>query len=94
MDTVTSVTLLEAIKNGEDHQAWNRFISRYRPMITSFAKRFGLDASDAEDVGQETLLVFLRNYREGQYNRQKGRLRSWLFGIAHRKVIDVQRKSA
>jgi RNA polymerase sigma-70 factor, ECF subfamily len=92
MDTVTSLTLLEAIKDSEDYQAWNRFVSRYTPMITSFAKRFCLDASDVDDVGQETLLSFLRNYRQGQYDQNKGKLRSWLFGIAHHKVIDIQRR--
>jgi RNA polymerase sigma-70 factor (ECF subfamily) len=94
METVTSITLLEAIKNDQDSLAWDRFISRYRPMIVSFSKRFGLDDADAEDVGQETLLAFLQSYRDGQYNREKGRLRSWLFGVAQRKVIDTHRKNA
>jgi RNA polymerase sigma factor (sigma-70 family) len=92
MDTVTSATLLEAVKDGQDGQAWNRFISRYRPMIVSFAKRLGLDKSDAEDIGQETLLVFLQDYREGQYDRMKGKFRSWLFGIAHNQALNFQRK--
>jgi len=92
MDTITSDTLLEAIRDGQDDKAWHRFIVRYRPMIQAFAKRLGLGDSDAEDVSQETLLAFLQSYREGQYNRARGRLRSWLFGIAHCKVIDTQRK--
>jgi RNA polymerase sigma-70 factor, ECF subfamily len=92
MDTVTSATLLEAIKDGQDGRAWGRFISRYRPMIVSFAKNLGLDSSDSEDVGQETLLQFLKKYREGKFCRERGRLRSWLFVIAHRKIYDVQRK--
>jgi RNA polymerase sigma factor (sigma-70 family) len=92
MDTVTSATLLEAIKDGQDGRAWGRFISRYRPMIVSFAKTLGLDSSDSEDVGQETLLQFLKIYREGRYNREKGKLRSWLFTIANRKMHDIQRK--
>jgi RNA polymerase sigma-70 factor (ECF subfamily) len=94
MQTVTSTTLLEAIKNGEDHCAWALFTNRYRPMIVSFAGRLGLNKADSEDVAQETLLAFLKSYREDQYNRQKGRLRSWLFSIARCNVIDLQRKKA
>jgi RNA polymerase sigma-70 factor (ECF subfamily) len=94
MQTVTSTTLLEAIKNGEDPCAWELFTSRYRPMIVSFANRLGLNTADSEDIAQETLLAFLKSYREDQYDRQKGRLRSWLFSVARCNVIDVQRKKA
>ncbi len=92
MDTVTSATLLEAIKDRQDGKAWGRFISRYRPMIVSFAIKLGMDNSDAEDVGQETLLGFLDKYQNGQFSKAKGKLRSWLFGIAQRKAIDIERK--
>jgi len=92
MDTITSATLLEAIKNVQNNQAWNRFFARYQPLITTFAKRLGLDQSDADDVSQDTLLVFLQDYQDGKYDQEKGRLRSWLFGIAHYKIADIKRR--
>jgi RNA polymerase sigma factor (sigma-70 family) len=92
MDTVTSATLLEGLKDICDQTAWSRFNSRYRPMVLSFARKLGLSDPDAEDAAQETLLGFLQGYREGQYQREKGKLRSWLCGIAHRKVVDIKRK--
>jgi RNA polymerase sigma factor (sigma-70 family) len=94
MQTVTSTTLLEAIKNDGDHCAWELFINRYRPMIVSFASRLGLNKADSEDIAQETLMAFLKSYREDRYDRQKGHLRSWLFSVARCNVIDVQRKNA
>jgi len=94
METVTSTTLLEAIRNDEDHSAWGSFVGRYRPMIVSFAHRLGLEPSDAEDVAQETLMAFLQRFKEGQFDRQKGRLRTWFFSIAQSKVVDTQRRSA
>ncbi len=94
MDTITSLTLLEGLKDRQDTQAWRRFNTRYGPMVTAFAKKLGLKDADAQDVGQETMLAFVKFYGEGRYDRDKGRLRSWLFGIAHRKAVDVQRRRA
>lgn len=91
MDTVTSVSLLEAIKDGHDDRAWSRFILRYRPMIVAFARRLELNIFDAEDIGQETLLTFLENYRTGRYRYEQGKFRKWLFTIAWRKVVDLLR---
>jgi RNA polymerase sigma-70 factor, ECF subfamily len=92
METLTSASLLEALKNNQDSIAWDRFVTRYRPLILKFAQRLGLDKADAEDIGQETMLAFLQEYREGRYNCQAGRLRNWLFTIARCRVVDLKRK--
>ena len=47
-----------------------------------YARRLGLAEADAEDVAQQTLTSFCTSYRSGNYDREKGRLRDWLFGIA------------
>jgi RNA polymerase sigma factor (sigma-70 family) len=43
--------------------------------------------SDADDVAQEALAAFAEAYRSGQYDRERGRLSRWLFGIAYRHVL-------
>ena len=92
MDTVTSLTLLEGLRNPQDQAAWRRFAERYQPMVLSFAHKLGLSDSDAQDAAQETMLAFVTAYRRQEYDQGKGRLRSWLFGIAHRKVSDIHRR--
>ncbi len=72
--------------------AWQRFAARYRPMVVAFSAKLGLSESDAQDSAQETMAVFVERYRQGEYDRQKGRLRSWLFGIAYNKARDIQRR--
>jgi len=94
VDTVTSFTLLEGLKNRQDSRAWQRFMARYEPMVMAFARKLGLNDTDAQDVCQETMLGFIQAYGDGRYDRDKGRLRSWLFGIAHRKAIDMKRRRA
>jgi len=90
--TVTSTTLLDGLRDAGNMDAWKRFIGRYQPLVVSFCKAQGLNNSDAEDVGQETMMAFARCYNQGGYDRAKGRLGNWLFSIAHKKVVDVFRR--
>jgi DNA-directed RNA polymerase specialized sigma24 family protein len=36
----------------------------------------------------------VRDYRAGKYNRQQGRLRTWLTGIARCRLVDLRRDGA
>jgi RNA polymerase sigma-70 factor (ECF subfamily) len=38
------------------------------------------------------LFSFAQAYQRGSYDRDKGRLRTWLSGIVKKKVIDIHRK--
>jgi len=94
VEIATSTTLLAGLRNPQDQAAWERFSERYRPLVIRFARGLGLSGHDAQDAAQETMAAFFKAYRDGSYDREKGRLRSWLFGIAHRKVIDLRRRRA
>jgi RNA polymerase sigma factor (sigma-70 family) len=90
--TVTSTALLQALRCSENRTAWQNFTERYYPLVWRFARRLGLGPADAEDAAQETLLAFARAYQAGQYDRDKGRLHDWLFGIARRQIEWVRRR--
>lgn len=90
---VTSTTLLEGLKDAANRTVWEQWVDRYRPLVLSYVRRVGVPASDAEDVTQTALLEFARAYRAGRYEREKGRLRSWLFGIVHNQTRSWQRRS-
>ena len=89
--TTTTTSLLEGLFDPDDDVVWQAFDTRYRPIIIAVARRLGLSGSDAEDVAQETLIQFVRDYRGGRYQRERGRLRGWIVGIARHRVIDMQR---
>ncbi len=89
---VTTSAVLRRLADFEDTTAWNDFADRFRAPIERFARARGLGETDAEDVAQETLMEFARSYRDAAYDRGKGRLSSWLFGIAWRRVDRVRRK--
>jgi len=87
----TSTGLLNGLHQADNHALWREFDARYRPIILGFARRLGLRDEDAADAAQESLMSFLKGYREGNYDRSRGRLRAWLMTIVRRRVIDIQR---
>lgn len=92
LQTATSSSLLEGLRDHRNEARWQQYVDRYRPLIVSFARRRGLAAEDAEDFSQTVLMEFSRAYREGRYDAEQGRLRSWLFGIVHRQLAGFWRK--
>ena len=94
MEWLTTSTILESLRDYENAAAWDRFVTRFRRPIVFFARETGLSEPDAEDVAQEALLAFAKAYRQGSYNRSKGRLSKWLFGIVYRQVLYARRQRA
>jgi RNA polymerase sigma-70 factor (ECF subfamily) len=90
--TKTTSTLLRALCESRDESAWREVDDRYRPIIVGFAQRLGLSPEDAADTAQETLAQFFADYRSGKYDRERGRLRAWMLGIARHRIGDVHRR--
>lgn len=87
----TTTDLLAGLHECDNRTVWDEFDRRYRPILVGFLGRMGLNASDAADVAQDTLACFVQDYRQGKYDRQQGRLRSWLIGIARCRLADWRR---
>jgi RNA polymerase sigma-70 factor (ECF subfamily) len=89
--TRTTTKLLDALRDHGNEPAWAQIDSRYRPVIAGLARRLGLGESDADDVAQQSLTEFVVAYRQGRYDRTKGRLSSWILGIAHHTTLRLLR---
>jgi RNA polymerase sigma-70 factor (ECF subfamily) len=92
--TATSTFLLEGLRDQANQTVWAQYVGRYLPLIVGYCGRLGLAAHDAEDVAQEALLAFARRYRAGDYDRERGRLRAWLFGMVHTEIARWRRAHA
>lgn len=92
--TRTTTALLDGLHDEANAEVWELFDRRYRPIVIGFAKRLGLSDVDAADVAQETLTRFLTEHRANKYDRERGRLRSWLVGIARSRVAQMRRTRA
>lgn len=93
INTINTTTsqLLEGLFDRTNDDAWRECDARYRPIIISFARKLGLSEEDAADVAQETLTKFLSEYQAGKYDRTRGRLGSWIVGIAKYRIADLKR---
>jgi RNA polymerase sigma-70 factor, ECF subfamily len=90
----TTTVLLESLKDPAQDAVWREFDARFRPLLAAFAARLGLDAGEAEDVAQESLVEFVRAYRNGRYDRTRGRLSSWVISIAKNCILHRHRSLA
>jgi len=88
---ITTTQVLEDLQRPDDTFAWNEFCTHFRPVVIKFAIRLGLSPMEAEDAAQETMLAFLKAFRDGKYTREKGRLSSWLFGVAKNVILNLRR---
>lgn len=88
LNTITNTCLLDGLRQAGNQTIWDQFVGRYRPMIVKYAARFGLNPAEAEDAAQHTLIAFCQSYQQGKYNREQGRLRTWLFGIARNQMLN------
>lgn len=93
MQWETTTILLEQLLNTETN-AWQRFMDRFRTPMVRFARRCGLTEEQAEDATQDTLVRFVEQYREGQYDRSRGRLGSWLFTLMYNSIRSQRRDDA
>ena len=89
--TTTTTALLEALRDPGNEAVWREFDDRYRPIIFGFVRRLGFGNEDAADLTQETLTRVFQDHRAGKYDRQRGRLRSWIIGIVKHRVADLRR---
>ena len=94
MDSWQTTTLLLQRLRDLDDEAWNQFAERFGPPITRFARKLALPEHAAEDLAQNALGAFARAYREGRFDRERGRLSAWLFGIAHKEALRLRRDLA
>jgi RNA polymerase sigma-70 factor (ECF subfamily) len=86
---VTSTSLLEGLLDPKNDRVWTEFFERYGPIVRGFAWKLRLREHEADDAVQDTMVTFVTKYREGEYDRQKGRLRSWLCGLAYHKIRHI-----
>ena len=90
----TTTALLAALHDSSNAAAWESFDRRYRPVLIGFARSCGLSDHDAAELAQSSIVRFIEQYRDGKYDRDRGRLGAWLVTIAKYRLLDMRRKKA
>ncbi|MBM4413863.1 MAG: sigma-70 family RNA polymerase sigma factor [Chloroflexi bacterium] len=81
--------LIAAVARGESH-ALEVLYDRYSGVVYRLAFRMLKHREQSEEIVQE---VFWRVWRRsGSFERERGRVAQWIFGIAHNLCIDEMRR--
>ncbi|MFN0135623.1 MAG: RNA polymerase sigma factor [Phycisphaerae bacterium] len=80
-ESLTHTSLLDALCDRGNDQAWKRFLRRYQEMLLRFAKRVGASDAEALELVADTIATCVERYPDGAFDRDKGRLRDWLRGV-------------
>jgi RNA polymerase sigma-70 factor (ECF subfamily) len=92
--SATQPSLLSRVRDPADQAAWHEFQTKYRELILRYCRRRGLQATDAEDVLQGTLLKLMRSLPGFVYNPSRGRFRDYLYRVVRNAVIDLGARQA
>jgi RNA polymerase sigma factor (sigma-70 family) len=84
----TRSELLEQAKNWEDQSAWEKFCDLYRRLIHAFSIRSGLTDDEAQEVAQDILLEVAVRLKNGEYQRDQGSFRGWLFRLTRWRITN------
>src|SRR5438128_12285057 len=87
----TSVSLLERLRQPDAHAAWERFVDLYTPLLFYWARRVGLQESDAADLVQDVFTILVQKLPEFHYDRSHS-FRSWLHTVLLNKWRKLRRR--
>jgi RNA polymerase sigma-70 factor (ECF subfamily) len=69
---------LDRLRLQSDAASWKRFVDLYGPLLSTWLRRQGVQAPDADDLVQEVLGVVVRELPQFRHNRRLGAFRCWL----------------
>jgi RNA polymerase sigma-70 factor (ECF subfamily) len=90
-ESATSTGLLQRATL-QQPAAWEKLVALYGPLVYKWCRGWGLQPSDAENVGQEVFVRVLRGLPTLRRERRSGSFRAWLHRIANNCFLDHLRQ--
>jgi RNA polymerase sigma factor (sigma-70 family) len=88
----TRETLLERLKETNNHASWQDFFDTYWRLIYGVAIKAGLNEVEAQDVVQDTVVTVARNIPEFEYDPAKCAFKTWLLNLTRWRIVDQIRR--
>ena len=82
----TDPSLMRAVRDVNNSEAWNTFLNRYSPIVRAFCINRGVPIGDIDDVVQEVFLRITQYSFADRYDPSVGTFRSYLFRVT-RSII-------
>ena len=87
-DATTRSSILAAVKDTGNEAAWTRFFDLYAGFVFAIARSKGLSSEDADDIVQGVFSELVRKMPTFEYDRAKGKFRSYLLALINWRVFD------
>jgi RNA polymerase sigma factor (sigma-70 family) len=88
----TRRSLLDRLRDWEDHASWREFFDTYWKFIYSVALKSGLTDQEAEDVVQETTLSVAKKMPDFVYDPARCSFKGWLMHVTRLRIMDQLRR--
>lgn len=88
----TSFSLLRRLQLPDDQSAWVQFVDVYGPLIFYWARKKGLNSTDAGELLQDVLAVLVAKLPTFSLDPAQ-RFRGWLRTITVNRAIDLYRRN-
>ena len=88
----TRMSLILRLPGQADRDAWQEFVEIYEPFLYHFARRRGLQDSDALELVQEVFLGVTKSIDRWKPDPSRGQFRTWLFRIAKNQLLTHLRR--
>lgn len=88
----TRASLLEKIRDLEDTDAWQRYLTRYRPLLVDWCRRYGLQDADLDDVVGMVLVKVVQRVKAGFVYDPGRTYRGWLRTVLESQVREFWEK--
>lgn len=85
----TRQSLLVRLADREDEQAWEEFVTLYRPLILRLLRRRGLQDADADELAQDVLLAAAAAAERWRSKSDRRPFRACLSGIARNMAVNL-----
>jgi RNA polymerase sigma-70 factor (ECF subfamily) len=88
----TNLSLIDRVRD-RDTESWRQFMSMYRPLVSYWCRRGGLQGYDAEDVCQDVFSSVAKSIVRFQKLNPGDSFRGWLRTITRARVADFVRRT-
>ncbi len=87
----TNIALIARVRDSRDIESWREFYEFYRPLLTRYLRRLGLNDQTANDMIQDVFVRLLQALPQFDLDRERGRFRSYLWKLCYNALIDHAR---
>lgn len=88
----TRQSLLSRLRSWDNGESWAEFYQLYGQLLHGLARKAGLNATEADDIVQDTLLSVAKELPRFRYDPARGSFKSWLRLLVRRRIADYFRR--